>query len=231
MGRMKVDKQVAGKKRKPKKEKDANKPKRSTSAYFYFMASCREQAKKAGRNISKVAEFTKECSEKWRNLSSAQRKPFDEKAAKDKARYDKEMAEYKGKSAGDPDKPKRPQTSYFLFLADFRKNYVHKGDQSSAHKVILKEAGEKWRVMSAEDKRVYEKKSEIEVAKYKEAMAEYNKKGGGATGGSAPKKAKTAAIVEDDDDDDEDEEDEEEEEEEADEEEDEDEDEDDEDDD
>jgi len=226
MGRMKVDKQVAGNKRKPKKEKDANKPKRSTSAYFYFMASCREQAKKAGRNISKVAEFTKECSEKWRNLPAAQRKPFDEKAAKDKARYDKEMAEYKGKSAGDPNKPKRPQTSYFLFLADFRKSYVHEGEKAP-HKEILKEAGEKWRVMGADEKRVYEKKSEIEVAKYKEAMAEYNKKGGGAvTGGSAAKKAKTAPIVEDDDDDDDEEDEEEEEEDEVDEEEDEDEDED-----
>jgi len=209
MGRMKLDK-AGGKKRKMKKEKDANKPKRATSAYFFFMANCREQAKKAGRNCSKVAEFTKECSEKWRNLSSAQRKPFDEKAAKDKARYEKEMAEYKGKSAGDPDKPKRPQTSYFLFLADFRKNYVHKGDQSSAHKIILKEAGEKWRVMSAEEKRVYEKKSEIEVQKYKEAMAEYNKKSGGVTGGSSAKKAKTAAVVEDDDDDDDEDEEEEE---------------------
>lgn len=227
MGKMKVDKQVAGNKRKTKMEKDPNKPKRSTSAYFYYMASCREIAKKAGRNISKVAEFTKECSEKWRNLSSTDRKPFDEKAAKDKARYDKEMAEYKGKTAVDPDKPKRPQTSYFLFLADFRKNYVHKGDKSSAHKLVLKEAGEKWRVLSASEKKVYEKKSQIEAEKYKEAMVEYNKKGG-ATGGSAPKKVKTAPIVEDDDDDDE--EDEEEEEDEVDDEEDEDEDEDDEDD-
>lgn len=51
------------------------------------------------------------------------------------------MAEYKGKSSGDPDKPKRPPTSYFLFLADFRKNYVpkDKSEQNSAHKIILKE--------------------------------------------------------------------------------------------
>lgn len=205
---MKVDAKAG--KRKIKKEKDANKPKRSTSAYFYYMASCREQAKKAGRNISKVAEFTKECSEKWRNLKPAEKKPFDEKAAKDKARYEKEMAEYKGKTAVDPDKPKRPQTSYFLFLAEFRKNYVHKGDANSAHKVILKEAGEAWREMDASEKKVYEKQSEAEAAKYKEAMIEYNKKNGGATGGSAAKKAKTAAIVEEEDDDDEDDEEEEE---------------------
>ena len=48
---MKLEK---GKKRKSKKPKDANKPKRATSAYFFFMANCREQAKKAGKNVSKV---------------------------------------------------------------------------------------------------------------------------------------------------------------------------------
>lgn len=37
-----------------KKAKDANKPKRSTSAYFFYLAHCREQASKAGRSISKV---------------------------------------------------------------------------------------------------------------------------------------------------------------------------------
>ena len=38
-----------------------------------------------------IAEFTKECSEKWRAMNSTQKKPFEEKAAKDKARYDKEV--------------------------------------------------------------------------------------------------------------------------------------------
>ncbi|CAE1142392.1 HMGB3 [Acanthosepion pharaonis] len=179
MGRMKIEK---GKRKKSKKPKDVNKPKRATSAYFFYMASCRDQAKKAGKNVSKVAEFTKECSEKWKNLSSSQRKPFDEKAAKDKARYEKEMAEYKGKSSGDPDKPKRPPTSYFLFLADFRKNYVpkDKSEQNSAHKIILKEAGEKWRDMTLEEKKHYVKRSEEEVKKYKAAIADYKKKSSGA---------------------------------------------------
>ena len=38
-----------------------------------------------------IAEFTKECSAKWREMVSGQKKPFDDLAAKDKARYDKEV--------------------------------------------------------------------------------------------------------------------------------------------
>ena len=38
-----------------------------------------------------IAEFTKECSAKWREMVGGQKKPFDDLAAKDKARYDKEV--------------------------------------------------------------------------------------------------------------------------------------------
>ena len=38
-----------------------------------------------------IAEFTKECSVKWRQLTPEQKKRFDEQAAKDKGRYDAEV--------------------------------------------------------------------------------------------------------------------------------------------
>ena len=46
------------------------------------------------------------------------RKPFDEQALADKRRYEQEMGVFK--PARDPNKPKRPSTAYFHFLADFR---------------------------------------------------------------------------------------------------------------
>ena len=42
---------------KQKKAKDPNRPKRPTSAYFYFLADCRESAKKAGKSVSKVKKL------------------------------------------------------------------------------------------------------------------------------------------------------------------------------
>jgi hypothetical protein len=55
-------------------------------------------------------------------------------AAKDKARYDKEMASYKGKKT-DPNKPKRPMTAYFIFLGDFRVKMKNRGID---HREILR---------------------------------------------------------------------------------------------
>lgn len=155
-----------------KKVKDVNKPKRSTSAYFYYLAHCREEANKAGRSISKIAEFTKECSAKWREMGETKKKPFEEMAAKDKARYDQQMAAYKGKTT-DPNKPKRPMTAYFMFLGDFREKMKNRGVD---HKEILRLAGEEWRNMSGEQKKPYEKRSVEAGKKYEVQMAEYRKK-------------------------------------------------------
>lgn len=179
-----------------KKAKDPNKPKRATSAYFFFLAQCREDAKQAGRSISKIAEFTKECSEKWREMDSRGKKSFEEKAAADKARYDREMASYGGgHKTKDPNMPKKPLTGYFLFLADFREE--HKGENIQ-NKDLLKLAGEKWREMDDSEKLPYEQRSQTEQKKYEAKMAEYRRSGGAKSNGGA---------ADDDDDEDEDDED------------------------
>ncbi|KAL4226745.1 hypothetical protein ACF0H5_014725 [Mactra antiquata] len=196
MGRAKVDGRPGG-----KKAKDPNKPKRATSAYFYYLAQCREEAKKAGRSLSKIAEFTKECSEKWRSLDGRSKKIFEDKAAADKARYDREMQSYGGgRSRGnkDPNAPKKPLTGYFLFLADFRER--HRG-RDTPNKELLKMAGEEWREMNDSQKMPYEKKSQEEQKKYEVKMAEYRRTGGAANGGASN-------IVEDDDEEEEDDDDE-----------------------
>ena len=71
---------------------------------------------------------------KWNALTVAQKKQFNEKAATDKKRYDTEMSAYTGKPAKDETKPKRPQTAYFLFLADYRKKM--KGSDMSNKELI-----------------------------------------------------------------------------------------------
>lgn len=152
---------------KRKMEKDPNKPKRPTSAYFYFVADQRETQKAAGRKITKVAEWTKEVSAIWREISDEEKKPFEVKAAKDKARYDEQMAAYKGK---DPNKPKRGQSAYFLFLADFRAK--NKGVYEE-NKDLLRGAGEEWKNLDDEEKKPYEDQAAIEKKKYEVAMADY----------------------------------------------------------
>jgi len=188
-------------KNKKQKVKDPNKPKRSTSAYFFYLADCRKEAAKLGKPPTKIAEFTKECSEKWRALSPEARKPYETSAAKDKKRYDEEMAQYKGKTV-DPNKPKRPPTAYFLFLADFR---IRMKDKGIEHKELLKMAGEEWRGMGSEDKRPYEKTALEKSKEYEVAMTEYRRNGGGAKQ-KAQKVVEPIEMEEDDDEEDDDEE-------------------------
>jgi len=186
-----------------RKVKDPNKPKRATSAYFYYLADCRKEAAKTGKPPTKIAEFTKECSEKWRALTPEQKKPFDSAAAKDKKRYDEEMAAYKGKTV-DPNKPKRPPTAYFLFLADFR---IRMKDKGVEHKELLKLAGEEWRNMGADEKKPYEKTALEKSKEYEVAMTEYRRNGGGASPAKQPKMSIPVPEDDDDEDDEEDEED------------------------
>jgi len=154
---------------KRKQVKDPNKPKRGTSAYFYFIAEKRVEAKEAGKKISKVAEWTKAMSVLWRDLDEDRKNTFDAMAQKDKLRYQEEMAEYTGKRV-DANKPKRALSAYFLWLADFRTKMKGEFDEN---KELLRAAGEEWRNLDDEEKAPYEKTAAEGRKRYEIAMKEY----------------------------------------------------------
>ncbi|XP_041349944.1 high mobility group protein B3-like [Gigantopelta aegis] len=157
-----------------RKIKDANRPKRSTSAYFYFLHDCREKAKETGAPTAKIGDFTKECSVKWNALTEVDKKPFLARAQTDKERYQKEMEAYTGKIK-DVNKPKKPASSYFCFLAEFR---IDMKGKNVDHKQMLSLAGEKWRGLNDGDKQKYIELAAIEHKKYEIAMEEYRRTGG-----------------------------------------------------
>ena len=70
-------------------------PKKATSAYFAFNLlvgpRIREEQKLS------VAEAAKKVAELWKGMSEADKKPYTDKAAKDKARFDKELKELSSK--------------------------------------------------------------------------------------------------------------------------------------
>lgn len=70
---------------------DEHKVKRPTSAYFYYCNERREACKKECPDMS-MTDQTKKMSEEWRNLDAKKRKKYDDLAAKDKERYEKEKA-------------------------------------------------------------------------------------------------------------------------------------------
>uniref|UniRef100_A0A8C8DHA3 High mobility group box 2b n=1 Tax=Oryzias sinensis TaxID=183150 RepID=A0A8C8DHA3_9TELE len=75
--------------------KDVNKPKGKTSAYAFFVQTCREEHRKKNPEQSvNFAEFSKKCSERWKALSPSDKKCFEDMAKADKVRYNREMRDY-----------------------------------------------------------------------------------------------------------------------------------------
>merc|ERR1712176_627044 len=88
-------------KEKEGKKKDPNAPKRPQSAYSVFMSENREAILKslpAGANP--ITDVAKKAGEQWKALSAAAKKPYETKAEKAKAEYQKALEEY-NKTHGD----------------------------------------------------------------------------------------------------------------------------------
>lgn len=94
-------KNVKGKKAK----KDPNAPKRALSAFFWFCNDERNKVKDALPAGSGVGDVSKECARRWNGLSSSAKAKYEALAAKDKARYEKEIAVYRKKA--DVSSPKK----------------------------------------------------------------------------------------------------------------------------
>ena len=80
---------------KVKKVKDPTKPKRATTAFFFYVATIRDEVK-AENPGKKVGELSKIHSQMWNDIKDTEEgKIFFEKAEQDKERYVKEMEAWK----------------------------------------------------------------------------------------------------------------------------------------
>lgn len=82
------------KKKKKKKKKDPNAPKRNQSAFFLYSNATRADIKAAQPDLA-FGEIAKVISVNFKALPAEERAYWDEKAAADKERYQKEMAAYR----------------------------------------------------------------------------------------------------------------------------------------
>lgn len=88
----------SGKKEKKKRaKKDKNAPKRALSAYMYYSNAMRNTVREENPGIA-FAEVAKVLGQRWKELSAANRAPYEEQAVVDKERYEAAMREYKASS-------------------------------------------------------------------------------------------------------------------------------------
>ena len=90
-----------GEKLKIKAPKDPNKPKRGKSAFMFYCDKHRpkliEEQRKGGGKVN-IGTVAKTLGAGWKQIKDSQKKSFDTLAAKDKERYEKEIAEYNEKN-------------------------------------------------------------------------------------------------------------------------------------
>mmetsp|Transcript_6135 Transcript_6135/g.12075 ORF Transcript_6135/g.12075 Transcript_6135/m.12075 type:complete len:808 (+) Transcript_6135:176-2599(+) len=91
-----------GKAKTKKKKKDPNAPKRATTAFMFYSSKMRPIIKEELPD-TKFTEMGKLIGEKWRELSSEDKKEFEAMADEDKERYSKQLAKYKAKKQDEED--------------------------------------------------------------------------------------------------------------------------------
>lgn len=79
-----------------RKKKDPNAPKRPLSAFFLFCQDERPAVKAIYPNYS-VGDAAKELGERWNKVTPEAKTKYEAKAQGDKARYEKDLAQYKSK--------------------------------------------------------------------------------------------------------------------------------------
>ncbi|XP_029111438.1 high mobility group protein B1-like isoform X2 [Scleropages formosus] len=84
-----------------KRTKDPSVPKRPPSALFIFCAGHFPKIKSGNPGLS-IGDIAKKLGEMWNSTSAEDKQPYEEKAAKLKEKYDKDIAAYHGKGKPAP---------------------------------------------------------------------------------------------------------------------------------
>merc|ERR1712072_1424806 len=92
------DKKAAADKKRYEKEMKSYtppyKPKRAMVAFMFFSIEQRPAVQKKNPSLG-IADISKVLGQQWRGMSATQKGPYEEKAAKDKMRYEREMKSFK----------------------------------------------------------------------------------------------------------------------------------------
>ncbi|GFN86488.1 fact complex subunit ssrp1 [Plakobranchus ocellatus] len=160
-------------------EYDSNPPTTSDSDSDYSGASSdgQEEGSDAEERRRLREEKKKEKEEKREQKRKEKEEKEKAKASKPKKKKDSEGGSSRKRKAGgkDPNKPKRPQSAYFIWLNEHREGMKEEFPGISVTD-LSKKAGERWKEVT--DKSEWEEKAKIAKEEYQVAMQEYNKNKG-----------------------------------------------------
>ena len=183
-----------GQKKAPKRaaKKESTGPKKPKSAYIFFCAEKREEAKEDIGEDGNNTDILKRLGEMWRELSDEDKEPYVEMATKDKERYAEE-AEEAGIEPKTPKtkkkSPSRGVSGYVLFCGEHRAEVQEemKGEKPTE---VTRRLGEMWRELGEEGQQEWNDRAREEREKLK------SEEGDEESAPKTPKTKKKAAVPE-----------------------------------
>lgn len=181
--------------------RDPHAPKAAKSAFMYILEAKRDDIlrEKPGIDPNQIAQ---EVGRIWNALSPADKQPWKDLAAEDKARYGAEMQNYEpvilyhhsselGASVGssskssrrqldtrkpkrrkNPNTPKAPRTA-FIFFSSEKRNEICAQFPELPFADQMKRIGRMWNEMSAHDKQEWMEKSRLDKLRFDRETLEY----------------------------------------------------------
>merc|ERR1712194_239745 len=154
----------------------------------YFTAAKRGEIKEANSEAS-FGDIARLVSDEWKKLGDSGKAQWEEKAKKDKVRYQNEMKDYSPPSSDDddsgddkakkpkrakkdPNAPKRPMNAYMLYANSVRAQ-IRKDNPELSIGDTSKEISARYKKISADEKAELEVQVAKAKEKYKKEMAVY----------------------------------------------------------
>jgi len=161
-----------------RKKNDALKPRPKMNAYAFFVQLCREEHKRKFPEEQVVfTEFSRKCADRWKTMSETEKSVFNKLAEGDKKRYNCEVDTFnneklrwrteqvKNGRRRDPDAPKPPRSSFFLFCTEERPKVKRENPNMKAQQVT-EELNSRWSELAPEKKTKFEKLAEKDTGRF-----------------------------------------------------------------
>lgn len=159
-------------------------PTRNKTAYMMFVKEQRKATQNANPDMGFV-EITKDIAERWGKLTKAQLKPYEESAAKDKIRYEKEVTEFRANHPDEPltvkkkkrvaklKGPKKARSAYVFYTTE-RRSAVQAENPNLEFGDVTKHIAEEWNKMSDSQKAKYEAMAVEDKGRFETENDEFN---------------------------------------------------------
>ena len=114
---------------------------------------------------NQMPEISRKLGMAWAQLSAQARKPYEQEAAKDSARAQRERKSFLAKQV------KKPCSAYIFFAVDNRQA-IMKANKLAFSDItqVARKTGEAWKKLSANARVVFQKRADEDKARYQRAM-------------------------------------------------------------